>query len=254
MYEQHKKDKKVYYHLCDHIYISQFRDELILLDTLKDKYIICSQEISDLLIKIIENSPFHHNEIDTLAAYPHIQADIQNLLDNQIIEIKDFSYPYHIDKKVASQGVPNVDWRLPLDNLRISFNLEVLKALYTLTKINFYMKRKGFYNTICLIKKNLNPHQTYITPPDEDLKALAKIMNKACLIYRTRTKCLEWAMTYVMLALKRGWKCNLEIGVQNYPFFAHAWVECNGKIIMDSEDLRDGMAIILNEPFRKLKV
>ncbi len=59
-------------------------------------------------------------------------------------------------------------------------------------------------------------------------------------------------MTFVLLALRRRWKCNLEIGIQNYPF-ADAWVECDGKVVMDSQDLRTGLAIILNEPFRRLK-
>lgn len=112
---------------------------------------------------------------------------------------------------------------------------------------------RGFYSTIQLIKRCRESQSNYIIPPMEDLRKLANIVNKACLIHPTRTKCLEWAMTFVLLALKRKWKCNLEIGVQNYPFFAHAWVECDGKVVMDSQDLREGLAIILNEPFRKLK-
>ena len=124
----------------------------------------------------------------------------------------------------------------------------------TLLQVNFYIKMRGFYSTIQLIKKSYNLDLTYVVPSEEELRDLATIVNKACFIYPTRIKCLEWGITFVLLALKRKWKCNLEIGVQNYPFFAHAWVECDGKIVTDSQDLREGLAIILNEPFRRLKI
>jgi len=147
-----------------------------------------------------------------------------------------------------------VDWNLPLDDNHIPLNLDILKAFLMLLKINLYIKIQGFYSVIQLIKKTQKSKVNYIIPPKEELNHLARIMNKVCLLYPTRTKCLEWAVTFVLLALKRGWKCNLEIGVQNYPFIAHAWVECDGKVIMDSQDLREGLGIILNEPFRKLTV
>lgn len=130
----------------------------------------------------------------------------------------------------------------------------MLKTFVTLCKINFTLKIRGFYATIQLIRKHRRKKVGYILPSEEDLKDMANIVNKACLLYPTRTKCLEWAMTYVLMALKQGWRCNLEIGVQNYPFMAHAWVECDGKVVMDAQDLRQGLAIILNEPFRRVKL
>jgi hypothetical protein len=116
------------------------------------------------------------------------------------------------------------------------------------------MKFRGLYPTIQLIKKSRKNKIQYLIPTEEELHDLARIVNTACFLHPSRIKCLEWAMTFVLLALKQGWKCNLEIGVQNYPFFAHAWVECDGKVVMDSQYLREDLAIILNEPFRRLKI
>jgi hypothetical protein len=180
--------------------------------------------------------------------------NIQKLIDDRVIEKRDTLYPFHIDRKIDSNGVSNVDWRLPLENKKVPLNFSVLRTFMTLLKVNFYIKIRGFYSTIQLIKKSRKGQSNYIIPQDEDLRDLANIVNKACLIYPTRIKCLEWAITFILLALKQKWKCNLEIGIQNYPFFAHAWVECDGKVVMDSQDLREGLAIILNEPFRKLKI
>lgn len=232
----------MYYHLQDHIYITQFRDEFILLDSKADKYIICSSNFSKLL-ESFSNEP--NSNLEDLAY-------IQNLIDNNIIQSKDQPYPFYIDRKPNSSGVANVDWRLPLTSKKIRLNIQVLKALITLIKVNFYIKFKGLYATIELIKKSQKSHLPYIIPSEEELNNLASQVNKACFLYLSRTKCLEWAITYVLIALTKSWKCNLEIGIQNYPFFAHAWVECNGKAVTDSQELREGLAIILNEPFRRL--
>lgn len=243
------------YHFCTHIYVSQFRNELILLDTKRDKYTICSQQFSELLLELVgETSSRGSFSPPSYQQSLHDKVDIKELINDAIIEKKKTSYPYYIDQKIDSHGVSNVDWRLPLKNKKVKLNVPVLEALTILIKVNFYMRVRGFYRTIQLIKKSRKIESNYIIPQTAELEDLASIVNKACFIYPTRTKCLEWAMTFVLLALKRKWKCNLEIGVQNYPFMAHAWVECDGKVIMDSQDLRKGLAIILNEPFRRLKV
>lgn len=242
------------YHLCDHIYIAQFRNELILLDTKRDKYTICFHQFSDLLLRLIGEK-----QLDSQSVFSDKQAlrdlnSIQKLIDDSILEKKDSSFPFYIDRKIDADGVSNVDWRLPLENKKVNFNFSVLKAFLTLLQVNFYIKVNGFNSTIQWIKKSRKIQSNYIIPLDEELNNLANIVNSACLIYPTRIKCLEWAITFVLLALKRKWKCNLEIGVQNYPFFAHAWVECDGKVVMDSQDLREGLSIILNEPFKRLKI
>lgn len=235
----------MYYHLSNHIYVTQFRDELILLDTIADRYTVCFKEFTELLGKLLgeKSAPLS----------PQEYSFVQKLVDAHILQTAEAPFPYSIDKKLDSPGVANVDWRLPLEDVSIGFNFQILHALFVLIKIHCLIKFKGFCSTICLIKKARKENLSYKIPNDEELTHLANVLNQACLFYPTRTKCLEWAMTYVLLALKRGWKCNLEIGVQNYPFFAHAWVECNGRVVMDDQNLRKGLSIILNEPFRRLR-
>ena len=248
----------MYYHLSDHIYIAQFQEEFIVLDTKQDSYTIIFKQFSVLLLELLnrklpalEEAPFLSSSLQLSSTE---LAPIQKLIDDNIIKLANNEYPFYIDRKVNSEGVSNVDWRLPLEDKKIPLSPQVLEAFIALIKVNFYIKTKGFYSAIKLIKKSKKSNINYIIPQDEELRNLANIVNKACLIYPTRTKCLEWAITFVLLALKRKWKCNLEIGVQNYPFMAHAWVECDGKVVMDSEDLKEGLAIILNEPFRKLRI
>lgn len=248
----------MFYHLRDHIYIAQFQEEIILLDTKKDQYMICLNQFSKLLMNLLEGNQAVSEEkllssSTSLISTQDLDA-IQKFIDDKVLEKKSTLFPFYIDRKPNSDGVTNVDWSLPLENKRVRLNFMVLRASLTLLKVNFYIKFRGFYSTIQLIKNSHASQSQYIIPQDEELKDLSNVVNKACLIYPTRTKCLEWALTFVLLALKRKWKCNLEIGVQNYPFLAHAWVECDGKVVMDSQDLREGLAIVLNEPFRKVKI
>ncbi len=239
----------MYFELADHIYLAQFRDEIVILDVKRDKYTICNNQFSELLKKLIED----HQE-NRKFKNVNYSENIQELIDANIIKIINTPSPFYIDRKLTSKGVAHIDWRLPLENNEMSLTIPVLKALIILSKVNFYMKFKGFYSSIKLIKNSYNRKLNYIIPKKQELNNLADVVNQACLIYPVRTKCLEWSMTFVLLALQQRWKCNLEIGIQNYPFSTHAWVECDDKALFDSQDLREGLSIILNEPFRKLKV
>lgn len=237
----------MHYHLCDSLYLTFFREEAILLDTKKDRYSILSKTFALLLNKAISNDAWPADHF-----LSNESSQLKKLVNDNILVPNEFPYPFYIDNKIDSSGVSNVDWNLPLDKKQTSLDLQVSEALLTLTKVNFYIKRRGFHKTILLIKKSWEKHLSYTFPEEEELNDLGNSLNKACLIYPTRTKCLEWAITFVLLSLKRQWRCNLEIGVQNYPFFAHAWVECGGKVVMDSQELREGLGIILNEPFRRI--
>ena len=113
---------------------------------------------------------------------------------------------------------------------------------------------RGFYRAIQLLKSTHQKSLQYKIPSQESIQALIQSVNSACMLFPIRTKCLEWALTVALLALKQNWKFNLVTGVQNYPFLAHAWVECNNQVIGDMQELRTNMARILVEPFRPCKI
>lgn len=64
------------------------------------------------------------------------------------------------------------------------------------------------------------------------------------MLYYKRTKCLEWACALILLGINHGLSLNLVIGVQNRPFFAHAWVEHLGSIVGDNPRRRQQLAVI----------
>ncbi|SDV51655.1 lasso peptide biosynthesis B2 protein [Chitinasiproducens palmae] len=74
---------------------------------------------------------------------------------------------------------------------------------------------------------------------------LATALNVASLLYPKRTKCLEWAAAAILLGHRFGYRSTLVIGVQNRPFYAHAWVEHAGHVVGDDPTLRRRLAVIL---------
>lgn len=71
-------------------------------------------------------------------------------------------------------------------------------------------------------------------------------LNRACLFYPRRTKCLEWSAALVHLCQRRGVEVDLVIGVSGGPFSAHAWVEHDGAVVGDDIDRRRQFAVIVD--------
>ena len=180
---------------------------------------------------------------------------VNTVLSNKIIKENFFSnpYPYQIDENHSIKGVSNIDWKLPLNYRSTSYlRKNTLKSLFILSYVHAIIKFRGFYSAIQLLKSTHQKSLQYKIPSQESIQALIQSVNSACMLFPIRTKCLEWALTVTLLALKQNWEFNLVTGVQNYPFLAHAWVECNNQVIRDMQELRTNMARILVEPFRPL--
>ena len=55
--------------------------------------------------------------------------------------------------------------------------------------------------------------------------------------YPRRALCLEQSLTLFVLLRRRGVPAELRLGVQPRPFYAHAWVEVEGRPVNESADL-----------------
>ncbi|WP_052738489.1 lasso peptide biosynthesis B2 protein [Robbsia andropogonis] len=90
--------------------------------------------------------------------------------------------------------------------------------------------------------------------PDVSLHAITRAriaqsvcaLNRACLLYPRRTKCLEWSAALVHLCQRRGVDVDLVIGVSGGPFSAHAWVEHDGMVMGDDAERRRQFAVIVD--------
>jgi len=232
----------LFYHLDDHIYLTFFRKEAIILDLKKDQYSIFSEDRTRQLKSLLAG------QINDLL--PQLQNN--GILKNQTF---DTPYPFSIDEKAHSTGVFTAGWKLPLPTeipiIPLAQYRTVFEAWRVLFKVHWLLRLRGFYGLIKYLKKQRKNQINYTIPPVKDLQHLVNCLNKAALFYTKSTKCLEWATALSFLCLKRQWVCNLVIGAQNYPFIAHAWAEVDQQIVADSKDFPENLSIILTEPFRK---
>lgn len=58
----------------------------------------------------------------------------------------------------------------------------------------------------------------------------------AAAFYPGRAQCLEQSLVLYWVLRRRGVEARLRVGVQPFPFTAHAWVEHNGHPINEQED------------------
>lgn len=60
---------------------------------------------------------------------------------------------------------------------------------------------------------------------------------QATALYPGRSQCLEQSVIAYVLLRRRGYDVQLRIGVQHYPFAAHAWVELDGEPVTESVEV-----------------
>lgn len=65
---------------------------------------------------------------------------------------------------------------------------------------------------------------------------------RAAAFFPGRAECLEQSLTLYVLLRRRGLPVELRLGVQSFPFSAHAWVEYNGRPVNEREELVARMA------------
>ena len=131
-------------------------------------------------------------------------------------------------------------------SINYRFGQQIFGAYVLLIKVYFIINIFGFYSLIKAIKrKNIG----CVRKDAKEFDILATALNQACFYFPIKTKCLEWSAALTFMGLRRKWKCNLEIGVQNLPFAAHAWVKADDKVIADSHNLPETLSVILSEPF-----
>lgn len=65
---------------------------------------------------------------------------------------------------------------------------------------------------------------------------VARMVATAAAFYPGRAQCLEQSLALFLLLRRRGIPAELRLGVQPFPFAAHAWVEHAGHPVNERED------------------
>ncbi|HEX4138237.1 MAG TPA: lasso peptide biosynthesis B2 protein [Bryobacteraceae bacterium] len=107
----------------------------------------------------------------------------------------------------------------------------ILRALCYLCVIQTCIWFKGFAGLYRYVRNKRTVGRVANRP---SLKTLVSNFHLARHLYpNPRAKCLHLAAAYGLLSRHYGWPVDVVIGVARLsrPFFAHAWVECDGKAV-----------------------
>ena len=99
------------------------------------------------------------------------------------------------------------------------------------------------YRRVMRIARRISNGVTRV--PDDAL--ISQTMQRILLatsLYPGRSECLEQAVVAYVLLRRRGIDVKLRIGVQPYPFSAHAWLELNGEPLTESPEVTTRFALL----------
>ena len=245
----------VRFSLAPSIFAAHFDEAVIILDVQNDQYLNLVESAAQFLDKICSEEFIFENELYQTA----VPSEDPESLNDWIIEFqeKGFITPSEgSDRKkvepppIKGGGLCEYKWDTkpswkPFAQVSI---VELVRAFIQLASVSRIIKRGGIKGILETIKAVSQKGTSHHIPEPEDIQKLVNALDAATVLYPTKTFCLGWASTFVLLALKKKWRCNLAIGVQTNPFYAHAWAEISTKVIHDDPEIAQVLSIILREP------
>jgi len=95
----------------------------------------------------------------------------------------------------------------------------------------------GLLRAVRLARRMAGPAADRITPVSAELiRTTTHRLATAASLYPRRALCLEQSLSLHVLLGRRGIPTELKIGVRQLPFYAHAWVEHQGRPINEREE------------------
>lgn len=107
----------------------------------------------------------------------------------------------------------------------------VLKALYEIVRYEVLLSLLGSGRILSQLRRQLTSVQT---ASDDLEKTICDAVLLATCFYWKPVLCLQRAVCTVRLLRKHGIQARLVIGYRPSPFFSHAWVEVDGRVVYGS--------------------
>ena len=138
--------------------------------------------------------------------------------------------PFQNDSVLPLAEVPRVPARL------------VGKALWLLLKFDIVSKLGGFRGIYQLVDICRTHERVDLSNPM--IGQICAAMAKACGYYPKSTPCLQRSAALTWMLRSRGVPAELVVGVTQFPFKSHAWVEVSGSVVNDRQRVRDAYLVI----------
>lgn len=111
----------------------------------------------------------------------------------------------------------------------------VVTCMVLLLAADLSLKTLGLRRSVKLARRLVRRSEAG-TADRPGIMAVARAVAAAAAFYPGRAQCLEQSLALFLLLRRRRIAADLRIGVQPFPFSAHAWVEHDGRAINEVED------------------
>jgi hypothetical protein len=111
----------------------------------------------------------------------------------------------------------------------------VLQAFAALIQHDLFLWRHDF--AALHAKTHLFPIAARQPEPD-DIEKITQSVAYACIWYPKKVLCLQRSSVAVALLRRYGVRAEMVIGAQRLPLKAHAWVEVNGRVVNDKQEVQ----------------
>ena len=116
----------------------------------------------------------------------------------------------------------------------------VFSALYELARYDVMRACRDSGNI-----RGLNPQPGALEPVHHEVvRTICDAVSLAACLYWRPVLCLQRSVCIVRLLRKHEVVARLVIGYRPLPFFSHAWVEVNGRIVNDSPTYRERLRVL----------
>ncbi|MGH8436712.1 MAG: lasso peptide biosynthesis B2 protein [Pseudomonas sp.] len=102
-----------------------------------------------------------------------------------------------------------------------------LTSIAVLAATDLSLRFLGFARSVNIVRR-LGRVKRAPNPDAAVVAAVCRRVAMAGVFYPGRARCLEQSLALFVFLRRRGVAADLRLGVQPYPFTAHAWVELNG--------------------------
>lgn len=226
-------------HARDGLYFVSFEGQCISLDIADDTYTVFSVEQSRRLLDLLGPWKRSISSPSTPDRNPLVGGRL--LLKSEVFDTSD---PKLFVSTKVYPGVSIDCWQLAPRPIFTDCRPKLIAhSILALHKVHRISKTKRLFGLIDLIaneRRTLN----FKAPAMDEVSKLVRSLNAASLLYYKKTKCLEWACASILTGYRYGLDMKLVIGVQNRPFYAHAWVELCGDVVGDDPMRREQFAVI----------
>jgi hypothetical protein len=124
---------------------------------------------------------------------------------------------------------------------RTQYALLVLQALYEFVRYEVIISLRGFG----CIQRHLSPRSISMKPTSPELvQAICDAVLLATCLYWKPVLCLQRSVCAIRLLRKRGVVGRLAIGYRPAPFFSHAWVEVDGRVVNGSSAYKTRLRLL----------